>query len=221
MGRGRSRTFAPRRLVAHEANQTSGPDPSGEKKEPMKRTATCMMTFLVGASLTIAGFAADSPAAKPGPDAQASKDRVRKLFAAMREGKYRGDFSFPDLKWEDVPALLDLGGSKTLLKTFPRNSYSSQKQPECSEGMVALWLIEGLRLGKDPPLNALCLPIGPVKGDWGKLSEKNHPRVLQAYQSWWSKVRSLPHEKAAAVDPLEGSKLSWHGSPQRKSPLKR
>jgi len=179
----------------------------------MKQISTWFATFLMSASMAVVAVAADSPASTTGPGGQASPDRVSKLFEVMRAGKYQEQVLFPELEWEDIPALLKLGGSKIVLKTFPREGLSSQYEPECSEGMVALWLIEGLRLGKRPPLNALCLPPGPFEGNWGEVSEKNHQRVLQAYRTWWSKVQLLPREKAMAADPLDGAKLYWHGSP--------
>lgn len=77
----------------------------------------------------------------PAPD-----ERVRKLFEAMRAGKC-DESVFPALGWEDIPSLLTVAPSTAVLKNFPRNAISSQYEPECSEGMVALWLIEGLRRG--------------------------------------------------------------------------
>lgn len=153
--------------------------------------------------------------AAPVPDDQSDQGqtqksgRVRELFEQMRAGKYQS-IDFPALKWDDIPDLLEMGKSKRVLKSFPRNFLSSQLEFECSEGMVAMWLIEGLRKGgKFATLNALCLSEKPTK-KWAEDSERNHPQVLKAYQAWWKQVQSLPAHRARELDPLQGTKLYWY-----------
>ena len=77
-------------------------------------------------------------------DVRDENKKVQRLFDTMRAGEYKqvGD-RFPDLTWVDVPALLEMGASKRVLKTFPYNKASSIRQTECAEGIVALWLVEG------------------------------------------------------------------------------
>ncbi len=142
-------------------------------------------------------------------------ERVGKLFAKMREGKYSG-IRFPELVWQDIPALLEFGGSRKILKTFPDNSLSSYLQEECTEGMIALWLVEGIRKGgKDlPSLNPLITPLKSGV-DYQKQSENRHGEVLDAYQKWWDRVRSLPIEEAKKINPLAKSGLAWYGPSQR------
>jgi hypothetical protein len=163
---------------------------------------------LLSLAFTKSGWAQEKPAKD---DVKVSNERVQKLFDAMREGKYNNP-KFPELKWEDIPALLEMGTSKRVLKNFPVNPLSSQIQMEGLEGTVALWLVEGLRKGgkKFASLNVLCLPEGEITDNWTEVSAKNHDRVLQAYQKWWRQVQTLPAEKAAAIDPLNGTKLRWH-----------
>jgi len=138
------------------------------------------------------------------------ESRVKELFQSMREGKYTEE-GFPNLVLADVPALLELADSTKTLKTFPRTLESSQFEAECSEGMVALWLIEGIRAGgKFPSLNALCFKE-EVKGEnWTKASEDNHKEVAKAYRSWWEKAKALSPEKAMALEPLKDTKLHWY-----------
>lgn len=144
------------------------------------------------------------------PTAKDEGQRVKKLFETMRDGKYAG-IEFPHLDWGDVPALLDYADSTKTLKTFPRSDLSSQYEPECSEGMVALWLIEGIRTGgRNPSLNVLCFKAGGGGTNWGKASEGNHKEVAKAYRAWWEKAKSLPHEKARTLDPLKDTNLAWH-----------
>ena len=144
-----------------------------------------------------------------GGEKQVKEQKVKKLFDSMRSGKYR-EIEFPRLDLTDVPALLEYADSTKTLKSFSRNLLSSQFEPECSEGMVALWLIEGVRQGsKYPSLNALCFK-GKVEGtDWTKASEDNHKEVAKAYRAWWAKAKDLTPEKAKAIDPLKDTGLSW------------
>jgi len=171
------------------------------------------MAFLacVTCSCLLTGSRCAVCAEEKAPEPQNKKDdRVKELFQSMRDGKYT-EKGFPNLVLADVPALLELADSTTTLKTFPRNLLSSQFEPDCSEGMVALWLIEGVRVGgKFPSLNALCF-MGRVEGEnWTKASEDNHKEVAKAYRSWWEKAKSLSPEKAMALDPLKDSKLHWY-----------
>jgi hypothetical protein len=138
-------------------------------------------------------------------------ERVEKLFAGMNAGQYR-DNEFPALTWADIPALLERVDSVAVLQTFPVNSESSQRETTCTEGMIALWLIEGVRQGsKFPSLNALCFKRGVEKGEkWSKASEANHKELARLYRAWWKKVKELDPKKAAAVNPLKGTDLAWY-----------
>ena len=71
-----------------------------------------------------------------------SNERVQKLFTTMRDGKYK-DSHFPELKREDIPALLEVSWSVKVVEIFPWNPISSQCQRRCSERMVAFWLVGG------------------------------------------------------------------------------
>ena len=101
--------------------------------------------------------------------------------------------------------------STKTLKTFPRNPLSSHVEPECSEGMVALWMIEGVRQGgKFPSLNALCLRPAVERMNRMKESEENHKEAAQAYRAWWDKAKTLTLEQAMKINPLQGTNLAWH-----------
>ncbi len=166
-------------------------------------------SVLLSLTFVVSAWAQEKPAKD---DIKVSNERVQKLFEAMREGKYNERLKLPELKWEHIPALLEMGASKRVLKNFPVNPLSSQAEQECPEGMMSLWLVECLRKGgKDfPSLNALCLPEGKTTEKWTEVSAKNHDRVLTAYQEWWKQAQTLTAEKAAAIDPLKGTKLHWH-----------
>jgi hypothetical protein len=139
-----------------------------------------------------------------------SAERGRRLLAEIQEsGAAAG--AFPALAWKDVPDLLALGGSARVLTEFPRAPWASQYEESCTEGMVALWLVEGVRKGGEcASLNALCFEGRVTGDDWTATSEAHHARVLEAYRAWWSRVRALPEQQAALADPLAGTGLRWH-----------
>jgi hypothetical protein len=142
------------------------------------------------------------------PDA--TNARVESLFRSMRDGSYQlpdaGKW-FPNLKWEDIPALLRLGDSKFRPKAYPVNPISSQAEVVApTEGVIALWLIEGLRKGgKLPSLNALLVNEGKFDR-----TEAAQTQAYEAYQRWWTNVEKLPVDEARKVEPLGGTKLRWH-----------
>lgn len=175
------------------------------------------LVALLGCGLgNLAGASKGERAGEPAKPVE-KNERVAKLFKSMHDSKY-SEASFPKLGWEDVPGLLALADSTKLLTSFPRNPLSSQLEKECTEGMVALWLIDGIRQGgKYPSLNALCFKAGKQPGNWQKASEENHKDVAKAYRDWWERVRQAdknrspkPGEKARASDPLQGTNLHWH-----------
>jgi hypothetical protein len=125
---------------------------------------------------------------------------VDKLFASMHQGDYREN-GFPALGWSHIPALLERAPSRARLKAFPVNPASSRMQAECSEGILALWLIEGIRQGgKYPSLNPICR---------GSSDEDSQQRAVQAYLRWWQKVKDDPGA-AAKRDPFADTELSWY-----------
>jgi hypothetical protein len=111
---------------------------------------------------------------------------------------------FPTLGWQDIPALLRLGHSKRILTCFPINPLSSEMVSQCTEGIVALWLLEGIRKGGNrfPSLNAL---VGPFENgdDYEAASESHHMKALKSYQNWWNRVKSLPRAQAETIEPVE------------------
>lgn len=139
------------------------------------------------------------------------ESRVRQLFTTFRSGEYRGS-AFPELEWKDIPALLKMAESKRELTCFPRNPLSSQYVEESLEGVVALWLVEGLRRnGEFPSLNALCLDKrAEARGDFESQSRASHGRIIMLYAQWW-KANSMRGEKDAKKDnPLESTAYHWY-----------
>ncbi|GEM_PF-1451943 len=139
--------------------------------------------------------------------------------------------SYPKCDWQDIPILLELAQSDNVLTgNIPSLMISSYAQRECREGMIALWLIEGLRrrqveqtveitVGKQDktrpyphylPLNPMCTQQG-MKLAQCENSVEIHQQVLEAYRSWWQQVKNLPPEKAAQVYPLQDTNIRWYG----------
>ena len=149
-------------------------------------------------------------------DAQAPikpSSQVEKLFESMREGRYK-EPDFPKLTWEDIRSLLSFAENTNALRSFPRNPLSSQFEAECSEGMIALWLIEGIRESQPaqfPSLNALCFSRFKTQDeDWTEHSRTSHPRALAFYRKWWAEIASQSKTKGMQTNPLEGSDLYWY-----------
>jgi hypothetical protein len=149
------------------------------------------------------------------PSEYVGKGKVDHLFKLMEQSKFV-TISEPAsplrLNSSDIPYLLERANSKKMLETFPRNSISSYLQTRCSEGMVALWLVEGIRIGSYfPSLNPMCMnaDLGFKSRDFEKESESLHPRVAAAYLKWWKRW----HGNTVAgfqVNPLKGTGLAWH-----------
>ena len=144
------------------------------------------------------------------PEESAASGPAIALLDRMRAGAWR-DRRWPTLSWADVPALMTRLDSQEHLGAFPVNPLSSQSQRTCTEGVMAMWLIEGIRRKRPsgyPSLNPL-LSGGDHPGDldWQFASELNAPVAATAYRAWWKKIDG---KEAAAPDPLEGTGLSWY-----------
>jgi hypothetical protein len=144
------------------------------------------------------------------PAADAPADEVKKLFDAMKAGTYRDD-GFPALGWEHVPALVARVGSTDRLKTFPTNPLSSLIPDDCTEGVAAAWLIEGVRKGgKFPSLAASPSRIGDKGENPKKEKVETEQALAEAYQAWWAKVKDMDPKRAREVEPLAGTDLHWY-----------
>jgi uncharacterized protein YegL len=172
---------------------------------------------------------------EPRPTTSAAREAtVRETFRSIVEGKTHVDFPSsgerPRFTWSDIPILLKLAENDTALATMPALAISSYIGSGVPEGMVALWLIEGLRRGQEellagkqlhkpvspvraiwPPLNPICLREG-MKLNECENSAEIHREVLNAYRQWWGAVKSLSPMEAALFDPLDLKDLKWSGA---------
>jgi hypothetical protein len=127
---------------------------------------------------------------------------------------------WPKYGWSDIPYLLELAESTVNAERIPKLMISSHIQRHCREGMIALWLIEGLRRGQADVIrkqtgHASGLPGNPICRKGEKQNSENspslHDEVLKAYKIWWRTVRTLPPEAAALFYPLDLTDLKWGG----------
>lgn len=153
------------------------------------------------AALLFPSALAAAPVPKDKPKEPARSDRVDKLYTDMRNGKYAG-FEFPELQPEDIPALLELADKTGTLKSFPVNPLSSFIPKSTNEGILALWLVEGIRGGGKYP--TLFTPSEEDVKD-----QKVQQALAKAYRAWWARVKDKP-EEVRTTDPLADTKLDWN-----------
>ena len=137
---------------------------------------------------------------------------ISMAFAAMRAGNYAeefGRYTFPALGNTNIPELLDHATATNVLRSFPINQISSIFRFTSTEGMVALWLIEGIRVGgKFPSLIPVCYDKSKTTlADAAFYLEADQDLVAKAYQSWWDRTKGV----SADIGPLDGTPLTWFG----------
>lgn len=126
------------------------------------------------------------------PHAHAANDGYRELAAAGARS---------------IPFLLD---AADLQKAFAGNAYKDSTSsllavPPPSQGIVALYVIEVIRLEKDHPhmLPELLAEDGSEVPDAQR-------QAASAYHAWWKGLNAPTRESIrAAKDPLEGTGLRW------------
>jgi hypothetical protein len=146
----------------------------------------------------------------PKPESHISP-RVEALFDSMRAGTYSHRW-FPPLQWDDIPSLLAYSGSERILKSFPSNPISSQSTETCAEGIIALWLIEGIwESGNLPSLNPILLQSGSKISTDHALSMDRQVALMKkartAYSAWWQTVNQSRFETGPA---LTDTGLYWY-----------
>jgi hypothetical protein len=169
--------------------------------------------WLILLALCSAPGCSTHPEDLPPPSTEVWQEGLMQLDR-MVSGEWSGR-DFPKVRWFYVDELLERAESTRPLTSFPTNPLSSQTQPTCSEGVMALWMIESLRL--DPPLgfaslNPLLLGGPDQRGSWQEISDRNTPAAIAAYRAWWSRVSELPPQERRADDPLAGTGIAWFGS---------
>ena len=139
----------------------------------------------------------------------------------------------PKFSWDDIAELLKLAENDEVIGEVPKRDISSYLQDKAIKGMVALWYIEGIReraayiahgceefepraknFDMFRPLNPFCIKGDRPSPSHSEASLEIYHEVLKIYQQWWKKTSVMDKDKAAVIDPLEGSGIKWYG-PQR------
>jgi len=135
------------------------------------------------------------------------------LIALLKSGNFHG--GIPLLYWNDIPLLLAVGNDMTMISSYPANPLSSSAM-EAPLGMVALWLIESIRIAegnqfilpwqKYPSLNPVVLSDGAPESE-GRIVAMS--QAFQAYTEWWNKVKMMKPKAACSVNPFDNHHLKW------------
>jgi hypothetical protein len=168
-----------------------------------------------------------APAATGTADGEtARREYWKTIFDAMKDGSYQRRFSekdwqhrggFPETCWEDIPILLRHADSDMPLRCFPyrRNTFGVAMRGLCSEGILALYLIEGVRREGQWPLRPWCVKNGKKLEEQEADSLTNRKEAAERYRKWWDTVRAMDRPQAAKIDPLTGSSLRWYDGTSR------
>ncbi|MDX2249213.1 MAG: DUF4943 family protein [Bacteroidia bacterium] len=142
---------------------------------------------------------------------------VNQVIGALSTDTWEWVF-LPKLYWEDIPALLMMGGDSTFVNSYPRQAQSTYRPDSVRTGLVALWLIEAIRKGTlaSEEITGDLMPpsrvpvLGTSKGNpKGFNSTAQIRTALKAYQDWWESVKTLEKTEAAKTNPLSGTGMSW------------
>lgn len=131
------------------------------------------------------------------------------------------NISLPDLYWDDIPFLLEVAESDLTLNTFPRNPASSYAQYQAYMGIVAMWMIESIRLdnpyrpqrdNQPFPSNNLILTAASAQKvtDFTPNTFIELRKAADAYKRWWKLYPVVGIEALKKIDPLAGTGLKWN-----------
>lgn len=135
--------------------------------------------------------------------------RVDGLFAAMRERSY-GYRWFPPLEWSDIPSLMHAALRDDAVRSFPTSPLSDIRPPEVITGVVALWLVEGLREeGHIPSFVPVLVESGrPLDASPTKQRELLKS-ARTAYEVWYQSLETGQGQEFDGC-PLELVGLEWY-----------
>ena len=150
-------------------------------------------------------------------EAQRQKDDVDTYMAGLLDGKYESQLEMKLFDPAQIPSLLSYADDDR--EVHPPINPLSSFRPECSLGMYALWMIEGIRVAEVdsektkvfmgyPSLNPLLFDeqtSGRVY--YGtEAYPATQRKAADAYRAWWN---SGAFANIKAKNPLDGSSLSW------------
>ena len=150
-------------------------------------------------------------------EAQRQKDEVDAYMAGLLDGQSENHLEMKLFDPVQIPFLLSYADDGR--EVHPPINPLSSSIPDCSLGMYALWLIEGIRLAEDggsevktsfgyPSL--VPLVIDEQTGNRVYFGVDAYPatqkKAADAYRAWWN---SGEFSQIKTKNPLAGSGLSW------------
>ncbi len=169
---------------------------------------------------------ATAPESKPEGDSKSKTgsrngvSEVREIAMRLCEWKFNDPYAekplTPALGEKDIKLLMGHIHDKEPADIIPRAFGGSYIQTRATKGMVALWLIEGIRTRRDKgfnfhSLNVLCFKKGDTDrgNDWQEKSIENQDAVAKAYLKWWRRYSESGAMTDFDTDPLKGTGLKW------------
>ncbi len=156
---------------------------------------------------------------------QTKVNDVEVFIEQLVSNNYEADYP-PELKWEDIPKLLAIANSNTVIDRFPRNILSRLYLQDCQVGIVAMWLIDSIRKnhGKRARKAWYISPMALLQDQEDRDRSKNRgggneyipvnsdtklETAYQAFNSWWENAQDISPSKSKRVNPMDGSGLNW------------
>jgi hypothetical protein len=142
---------------------------------------------------------------------------INTLIDLLKSNAYPDRSRFPLLVWSDIPELLTIGTSRTLITNYPISLLSSSYAKECYLGIISLWFIESARITElkkayDPMEKFPSLTPSLRYIDKPELTPDNDAlidKAYEAYKTWWDKVKTMDKQQGCRINPLENTGLEW------------
>lgn len=141
------------------------------------------------------------------------------LIHILKANRYPLRSEFPLLLWQDIPALLAIGNSRTVIDKYPISVVSSISQEDCYLGIVSLWFVESIRITemnktiipseKFPSLNPLLHYEGTTNRDQSTNSIEIMEKAYLEYLTWWNEVKNMEKDSASKINPLANINIKW------------
>lgn len=144
---------------------------------------------------------------------------TKTLINLLKSNKYPLRSEFPLLLWEDIPKLLEIGNSTTLINKYPMHIFSSTFPEDCYLGIVSLWFIESIRITelkktvvpteKFPSMTPSLHYQGKVDRNRITNSVEIMEKAYVEYLTWWNEVKDMDKDTACKIDPLGEINIKW------------
>ena len=137
----------------------------------------------------------------------------------LRANQFPPQTTLPQLKWEDIPSLLNAGKDTTIINRYPVNPISSMTSIDRYMGIVTLWFIECIRLTEQqeeystitlyPSQTPFLLYFGADSDKYPTNSNELMDLTYAEYYFWWQNVKFMDSKEACKLNPLENINVNW------------